>query len=111
MIREAPPITSYTLGVMFDYQGRFGAAINSKQTSLKTFQDLKDKTTLMAEMEGGYGRSLILAGRGEEAKWYSDDAVSLSRELKNDGVVSQILVFQGDLLYYAGDLKSARRFV
>ena len=103
-------ITSYTLGVMFDYQGRFGAAINAKQTSLKTFQDLKDKTTLMAEMEGGYGESLILAGRGEEAKAPLDDAVSLSRELKNDGVLSQNLVFQGDLPYYTGDLKSARAF-
>ena len=39
-------IESYALGKMFDSQGRFGAAINSKQDALKTFTDLKDKTYL-----------------------------------------------------------------
>ena len=101
-------IESYTLGTMFDYQGRFGAAINSKQDALKTFQDLKDKTYWMAEILGGYGESLILAGRGDEAKTYLNDALNLSRELKNDGMVAQTLGFQGDAAYYRGDLKSAR---
>src|SRR5205814_9989116 len=70
-------VESYTLGVMFDYQGRFGAAVNSKQEALKTFQDLKDKTFWMAEIQSGYGNALILAGRGDEAKRYLDDAFSL----------------------------------
>ena len=104
-------IESYTLGMMFDYQGRFGAAVNSKQDALKTFQDLKDKTYWMAEIEGGYGEALILAGRGDEAKTLLNDALSLSRELKNDGMVSQTLAFQGDAAYYRGDSKSARHFV
>jgi serine/threonine protein kinase/tetratricopeptide (TPR) repeat protein len=101
-------ITAYTLGVMFGYQGRFGAAVNSMQDAFKTFQDQKDKTITTAEIAGGYGESLILAGRGEEAKTPLNDALNLSRELKNDGVLSQNLVFQGDLPYYSGDLKSAR---
>ena len=100
-------IESYTLGMILDYQGRFGAAINSKQTALSTFQDLKDKTYWMAEILGGYAQALILAGRGDEAKSYLDDALSLSRELKNDGMVSQTLSFQGDAAYYRGDAKSA----
>ena len=62
----------------------------------------------MAEIEGGYGASLILSGRGDEAKTSLSDALKLSRDLKNDGVVSQILWFQGDVSYYAGDYKSAR---
>jgi eukaryotic-like serine/threonine-protein kinase len=101
---------SHTLGIMLDYQGRFGAAVNSKQDALKTFQQLKDKTISMADVEGGYGESLALAGRGEEAKTYLDDALSLSRELKNEGMVSQTLAFQGDAAYYRGDSKSARAF-
>jgi eukaryotic-like serine/threonine-protein kinase len=99
---------SYALGMIFDNQGRYGAAINSKQGALKTFQDLKDKTTWMVEVGGGYGESLTLAGRGEEAKPYLSDALSLGRELKNDGLVSLVLAFQGDAAYYRGDTKSAR---
>jgi tetratricopeptide (TPR) repeat protein len=100
-------IESYTLGMILDYQGRFGAAINSKQAALKTFQDLKDKTYWMAEIMGGYAQALILAGRGDEAKSYLDDALNLSRELKNDGMVSQTLAFQGDAAYYRSDFKAA----
>jgi eukaryotic-like serine/threonine-protein kinase len=103
-------IESYTLGMMFDYQGRFGAAINSKQDALKTFQELKDKTYWMAEIEGGYGDALTLAGRGEEAAPYLNDALNLSRELKNQGMESQTLAFQGNVAFYRGDYKSARGF-
>jgi tetratricopeptide (TPR) repeat protein len=93
--------------MVLDYQGRFGAAITSKQAALKTFQDLKDKTYWMAEILGGYAQALILAGRGDEAKSYLDDALNLSRELKNDGMVSQTLSFQGGAAYYHGDSKAA----
>ena len=101
-------IESYTLGMILDHQGRFGAAINSKQAALSTFQDLKDKTYWMAEILGGYAQALILAGRGDEANSYLDDALKLSRELKNDGMASQTLSFQGDAAYYRGNSKAAR---
>jgi tetratricopeptide (TPR) repeat protein len=100
-------IESYTLGMLLDYQGRFGAAIQSKQAALSTFQDLKDKTYWMAEIQGGYAQALIFAGRGDEAKSYLDSALSLSRELKNDGMASQTLGFQGDVAYYRGDSRAA----
>jgi eukaryotic-like serine/threonine-protein kinase len=103
-------IESYTLGMMFDYQGRFGAAINSKLDAFKTFQELKDKTYWMAEIEGGYAAALTLAGRGEEANTYLNEALSLSRQLKNHGMESQTLAFLGDVAYYHGDSKSARAF-
>ncbi|HEX3353799.1 MAG TPA: tetratricopeptide repeat protein [Terriglobales bacterium] len=101
-------LDSYALGVMFDYQGRFGAAVNSKRDALKTFQDLKDQSATMTEIEGGYGQSLVLAGRGDEAKAPLEDALNLARTQKNDGLVSQTLAFQGDAAYYRGDWKSAR---
>ena len=39
-----------------------------------------------------------------------NDALSLARELKNEGMESQTLAFQGDVAYYRGDSKSARAF-
>ena len=100
-------IDAYTLGTMYDYQGRFGAAVKSKQDAFNTFQNLKDKTNWMADIQGGYGESLVLAGRGEDAKAHLTGALSLARDLKNDGLVAQILGFQGDTAYYRGDSKSA----
>ena len=100
-------IESYSLGTLFDYQGRFGAAVNSKQEALKTFRDLKDRTFWMAEMLGGYAEALTLAGRSDEGKSSLDEALSLARELKNDGMVAQTLGFQGDAFFYQGDFKSA----
>jgi tetratricopeptide (TPR) repeat protein/predicted Ser/Thr protein kinase len=101
-------IESYSLGTLFDYQGRFGAAINSKQEALKNFRDIKDRTTWMAKMLDGTAEALTLAGRGDEAKSYLDEALSLARELKTDGVIAEALGFQGDVFFYRGDFKSAR---
>ena len=100
-------IESYSLGTLFVYQGRFGAAINSEQEALKTFRDIKDRTPWIARVLGGLAQALILAGRGDEAKSYLDEALSLSRELKNDETAAQTLGFQGDAYFYRGDLKSA----
>ena len=101
-------VESYTLGTIFDYQGRFGAAIDPMLDALKTFQEMKDKTDWMVQIEGGYGEALTLAGRGDEASPYLNDALSLSRQLKNQGLESQVLVFQGNVPYYRGDSKSAK---
>jgi len=100
-------IESYSLGRLFDYQGRFGAAINSKQDALKALRDIKDKTFWMAKMLVGCAQALILAGRGDEAQSYLDEALSLSRELKNDGMIAESLGVQGDASFYRGDFKSA----
>ena len=103
-------IESYSLGTLFEHQGRFGAALKSKEEALKTFVDLKDRTFWMAEIWGGYGDVLIQSGRGDESQKYLDDALSLSRELKNDGMAAQTLGFMGDAAFYRGDWKSARGF-
>jgi tetratricopeptide (TPR) repeat protein len=103
-------IESYSLGTLFQHQGRFGAALKSKEEALKTFVELKDRTFWMAEIWGGYGDVLIQSGRGDESQKYLDDALSLARELKNDGMMAQTLGFMGDAAFYRGDLKSARGF-
>jgi serine/threonine protein kinase/tetratricopeptide (TPR) repeat protein len=101
-------LESYGLGQLFEYQGRFGAAIHSKEEALKTFRDLKDRTFWMAEILGGYGQSLILGGRMDDAKAPLDEALALSLELNNDGLHGQTLGFQGDSLFYKGDFGGAR---
>jgi tetratricopeptide (TPR) repeat protein len=101
-------IESYSLGTLFQNQGRFGAALNSKEEALKTFTDLKDRTFWMAEILSGYGDILIEVGRSDEAPKYLDDALNLSRELKNDGLAAQTLVYQGDAALYRGDFKAAK---
>ncbi|HST11540.1 MAG TPA: tetratricopeptide repeat protein [Terriglobales bacterium] len=103
-------IESYSLGTLFQNQGRFGAALNSKEEALKTFTDLKDRTFWMVEILGGYGNALIEVGRGDEAPKYLEDALSLARELKNDGMTAQTLGYQGDAAFYRGEFKSAKGF-
>jgi predicted negative regulator of RcsB-dependent stress response len=51
---------------------------------------------------------LVQAGRGSDAKASLDEGLALSRELKNDSLVSQLLRFQGDSASYGGDYKAAR---
>ncbi|MGA2003091.1 MAG: tetratricopeptide repeat protein [Terriglobales bacterium] len=101
-------IDSYGLGGLFDYQGRFGAAINAKQDALKTLRDLKDGSSRVPEVLSSYGESLILAGRGDEAKAPLEEALKLSREQKNDDLVAQTLQFQGDAFFYQGSFNAAR---
>ncbi len=104
---QGTALASYGLGTLFDYQGRFGAAVNAKQDALKTLRDLKDRTSWMPEVLGSYAESLILAGRGDEAKGSLDEALSLSHELKNDGLVAETLGFEGDVFFYQGNFKAA----
>ena len=106
--KRGAAIESYSIGTVFEYQGRFGAAVNSKNDALKVFQELKDGTFWMAEILSGYGKSLVLSGRGDEAAIYLDQALTLARQLKNNGLVAQTLGYQADALFYKGEVNSAR---
>jgi tetratricopeptide (TPR) repeat protein len=105
--RRGAASESFSLGQLFENQGRFGAAQSSKQEALKTFEGLKDRSNWMAAISGGYGEALVLAGRGDEASPYIQNALALSHELKNDGILAETLGFQGDQSFYKGDYKSA----
>jgi tetratricopeptide (TPR) repeat protein len=105
--RRGAAMESFSLGDLFENQGRFGAALGSKQEALKTFEDLKDRSNWMASISGGYGEALVLAGRGDEASPHIQNALALSRELKNDGVLAETLGFQGDQFFYKSDYKAA----
>ena len=106
--RHGAALDSYGLGSLFDQQGRFGAAVSAKQDALKILRDLKDGSTWMPEVLGSYANSLVLAGRGDEAKAPLDEALSLSRQLHDDSLVAKTLDIQGNAFFYQGNLKDAR---
>ena len=101
---------SYDMGSVFAYQGRFGAALNSRQEALKGYRDLKDRSFWMAQALVGYGESLAQAGRGDEAQPSFDEALAIARELKNETLTAQTLRAEGDVASYRRDYKAARTF-
>jgi tetratricopeptide (TPR) repeat protein len=102
-------IESYSIGTIFDYQGRYGAAIKSKGEALQAFRELKQREYWLGEILSGAGYSLALGGRAAEASKSLDEALVLARELKNSSLVAQILRFQAENAFYQGDTKGAAR--
>jgi len=102
-------IESYSIGMLFGYQGRYGAAIKAKEEALSTFKSLNDRSFWMTEVLSGYGMALGDAGRLDDAPKPLDDALALSRELKIEGSVAQVLGYQGECFFYRGDFKSAQK--
>ena len=105
--KSGAAIQSYSMGTIFEYQGRYGAALKSKEEAVKTFRELQDRSFWMAEILSGYGNSLSQVGRYDEAQRNLTEAMSLAKELQNKTLIAQILNFQGNTFYYRGDLKSA----
>jgi eukaryotic-like serine/threonine-protein kinase len=104
--KRGSAMNSYDMGGVFAYQGRFGAALNAREEALKSFQDLNDQSYWMVWALSGHGESLAQAGRGDEAQF--DHAFMLARSLRNEGLVSQIQRFEGDVATLRADPKGAR---
>jgi tetratricopeptide (TPR) repeat protein/tRNA A-37 threonylcarbamoyl transferase component Bud32 len=102
-------IESYSIGTVFDYQGRYGAAVQSKADALKVFRTLKQRDFWLAEILSGHGASLALSGRFDESGKSLDEALTLARELQNNGLIAQILRVQSDRLRYRGDPAGAAK--
>ncbi len=100
-------IASSSMGTVFQYQGRYGAALSSKEDSLKTLRELQEGGFWMAEVLSGYGYSLSQVGRYEEAQKSLEEGLKEARELQNKALIAQALNFQGDLFFYRGDFRSA----
>jgi tetratricopeptide (TPR) repeat protein len=96
--------------MVFFYQGRYGAAVSSIQEAVNGFTALKDRSASMAQIQNGYARALVMAGRGSEASKPLADAEGLARELKNDSLLADILCTQGDVRFYSGDVNGAKNF-
>jgi serine/threonine protein kinase/tetratricopeptide (TPR) repeat protein len=105
--KRGTAIESYNAGTILAYQGHYGAAVKSMDEALQGYRDLKQRDTWLAQMLDGYGNSLSLSGRLEEAGESLGEALALARELHNQNLIAQTLRLQMDRLYYSGDVKGA----
>jgi eukaryotic-like serine/threonine-protein kinase len=99
---------SDSMATLFEAQGRYGAALSAYQEALKNVQELHQQDSTSAQIQADYGNALALVGRFDEAQKNLDAALALARSLKADPLIAQILNFQGERLFYGGDIKSAR---
>ena len=98
-----------SLGTVFGFQGRFGAALSAKEDAYKTFRDLGERSVWAVIIQGGYGEALAQVGQNAEAKKMLEEAIGLARELKTQDEIARILGFQGDNAFFGGDLKTAQQ--
>jgi eukaryotic-like serine/threonine-protein kinase len=106
--KHGTAVEAYSIGTIFEYQGRYGSAESSKKQALQDFRDVKENSFWMGEVLSGYGNALSETGRFEEGTKALDEALTFSRQLKNDALVAQTLNWQGDNFFYRGDRKTAK---
>ncbi len=102
--------TQRQMGLVFGYQARFGAAVDSLQQSVKGYQALGDKSSDLGFSLQALAEALARAGRGEEAAPYLDQAANLARDLKDQELASRILGTRGEIALFRGDVAAAAPF-
>ena len=100
-------IVSHQMGLVFQYQGRLGAAVNKMQDAVRAFRDQGEKGLGMATYLTDLAGALARAGRGDEAAKPLDEAGTIAQDLKTDSLSASILNTRGDLAYFKGDFKAA----
>jgi eukaryotic-like serine/threonine-protein kinase len=103
-------LTSHQIGLVFEDQGRLGAAVKSMQDGVKAFRDQGEHGNAMATFLNDLAGALARAGRGNEAAQPLDEADTIVRGLKNDALAASILNTRGDVAFYAGDIADAQHF-
>jgi eukaryotic-like serine/threonine-protein kinase len=105
--KRGAALESSSLGILFGYQGRDGAAASAEEDALKTFRELQERGYWLAEILGYYGNALAQLGRNEDAQKALDEAMNVAHELKNEATITEIEGYQGDLAFYRGDYPAA----
>ena len=100
-------IVSHQIGLVFEYQGRFGAAVKSMQDAVKSFRRQGENGLDMAEFLNDLSGALARSGRSDEAAAPLEEAEKIQQALKNDALEAGILNTRGDLAFYHGDFKGA----
>ena len=106
--KRGAAMESDSIGALFEYQGRYGAAVSAKEDALKIYQEVQDHSFWMAEVLSSYGDALSQAGRLEEGRKRLAEGLGLARELKNQALIAQSLGWEGDNYLYSGDLQAAQ---
>jgi eukaryotic-like serine/threonine-protein kinase len=101
-------VGAYSMATIFKYQGRYDAAASSDEEAVKAYRDIGERSSAMADALNGYGQTLALLGRSDDADKALQEASTLARDIKDDGNVSQALNNRGERFAYSGDFKSAR---
>jgi eukaryotic-like serine/threonine-protein kinase len=107
--QKGAAIESSGMGVVFAYQGRYGAAIAAQQDAYKGFQESNEQGSMATDILLNYGNALALAGRSDEAAKYLSEALNLAREQKNDPEIAAALSSQADNAFYRGDFGLAAK--
>jgi serine/threonine protein kinase/tetratricopeptide (TPR) repeat protein len=105
--KRGAALESSSMGILFGYQGRYGAAVSAEEDALKTIRELQERGYWLAEILGYYGNALAQVGRNEEAQKSLDEAMSVAHELKNQAIEAEIEGYHGDVAFYRGDYQSA----
>jgi eukaryotic-like serine/threonine-protein kinase len=100
-------IESASMGILFGYQGRFGAALSAEEDALKTMRSVKETGYWLAEVLIDHGSALAQIGRGDDARKSLDEGLGIARDTNNASQVARALDEQGDSFFYQGAYKSA----
>ena len=106
--KRGTAIEAYSIGTLFGYQGRYGSAVSSKQQAVQEFRDVQEHSFWMSEALAATGMHYPKLDNSLKDTKALDEALQLSRELKNDAQIAQALNWQGDNFFRRGDLKSAK---
>ncbi len=100
-------IQSHSLGLMFQYQGRVGAAVSAMQDAVTGLRQAGDHARPMADSLNDLADALARAGRGTESAAPLQEAQGIARDLKSKALDASLLMTQGDVAYFRGDIKAA----
>jgi serine/threonine protein kinase/tetratricopeptide (TPR) repeat protein len=107
--REGAAIISYSLGVLYEYQGRFGAALQLHDEAISTLREAAPSGfPWLAAVLGEDGSALSQAGRSADAAKVLDEALAKAKEAGHQSLIAQIQNFQGDDAFYRGQWDQAR---
>jgi eukaryotic-like serine/threonine-protein kinase len=105
--RRGEAVESSSLGTLFGFQGRFGAAVSEQQGAVNRLGEDKEQGFWSTDIFTSFGHALAQAGRSEEASTLLTDALNAARRDKNQPQIAAALSYQGDNAYYRGDFKAA----
>ena len=88
-------IVSHQIGLVFEYQGRFGAAVKSMQDAVKSFRRQGENGLDMAEFLNDLSGALARSGRSDEAAAPLEEAEKIQQALKNDASIGEYFKHPG----------------